>query len=592
MTRTDPWELLGVAEGSSVDEIKAAFRAKAGDVTRGVLLLAMRCRDDIKNVHPDVYRGELDAEAITTRLVLAYELLLEEVENPTGGRRWRREEEEEEEEGDLWPWVNEIRCLGQSCRSSCIVTAPFLFSYVEDTARARAMSPDAFQGWTVGGETKDRARYCVNLAVGQCPELCIHYVTSAQHAELTENLQGIVDGVVPLQEGAFDIQSYIAKSTIVNIPGITSNGSTAALFHLILPQRYVIVLLTLVCSAVCYIERVGFSIAYTAIAIREGVDQATKGWVMSAFYYGYASSQVPGSWASQKYGGRRVLTYSFVAWSVLCVLTPTESPPDSTGSGPNTVTLVIIRLLVGIAQGFIFPAIHTVLAQWTPPHEKSRAVSLSMSGMYLGAGIAMQILPGLVASRGPESVFQLVAAMGVAWTILWVKYATDPPGGATAFAHVPVGGGMGGHKGSEAELLPLVNGDGERGRGGREEKEEDEEEEEEQQRLKRLGFAVNHMDIAPRFAGVVMGVSNTAGTMAGVVGVAASGLILEAFSGGEGSGGVGSGGVGGVGGAGGGGGGGGGIDPGWWWVFFTPASLCVVSALIFNAFATGERIFE
>ncbi|CAI5951175.1 unnamed protein product, partial [Closterium sp. NIES-65] len=172
MTRTDPWELLGVAEGSSVDEIKAAFRAK------------------IKNVHPDVYRGELDAEAITTRLVLAYELLLEEVENPTGGRRWRREEEEEEEEGDLWPWVNEIRCLGQSCRSSCIVTAPFLFSYAEDTARARAMSPDAFQGWTVGGETKDRARYCVNLAVGQCPELCIHYVTSAQHAELTEKLQG------------------------------------------------------------------------------------------------------------------------------------------------------------------------------------------------------------------------------------------------------------------------------------------------------------------------------------------------------------------------------------------------------------------
>ncbi|CAI5960613.1 unnamed protein product [Closterium sp. NIES-64] len=379
--------------------------------------------------------------------------------------------------------------------------------------------------------------------------------------------------------------------SIVNIPGITSNGSTAALFHLILPQRYVIVLLTLVCSAVCYIERVGFSIAYTAIAIREGVDQATKGWVMSAFYYGYASSQlgiskvpgswasqmhggrlfrslsrcslfpfnlprpirlphpplshsqVPGSWASQKYGGRRVLTYSFVAWSVLCVLTPTESPPDSTGSGPNTVTLVIIRLLVGIAQGFIFPAIHTVLAQWTPPHEKSRAVSLSMSGMYLGAGIAMQILPGLVASRGPESVFQLVAAMGVAWTILWVKYATDPPGGATAFAHVPVGGGMGGHKGSEAELLPLVNGEGERGRvggtglesevvhrvgggggggggaggdnggsggvggggkgggltsstisalglgakGGSEDEEEDEEEEEEQQRLKRLG---------------------------------------------------------------------------------------------------------
>ena len=33
--------------------------------------------------------------------------------------------------------------------------------------------------------------------------------------------------------------------------------------------------------------------------------------------------------------------------------------------------------------------------------------------------------------------------------------------------------------------------------------------------LARGGFSVNHMDIAPRHAGVVMGISNTAGTLAG-----------------------------------------------------------------------------
>jgi ACS family sodium-dependent inorganic phosphate cotransporter len=31
----------------------------------------------------------------------------------------------------------------------------------------------------------------------------------------------------------------------------------------------------------------------------------------------------------------------------------------------------------------------------------------------------------------------------------------------------------------------------------------------------RGGFSVNHMDIAPKYAGIVMGVSNTAGTLAG-----------------------------------------------------------------------------
>ena len=32
----------------------------------------------------------------------------------------------------------------------------------------------------------------------------------------------------------------------------------------------------------------------------------------------------------------------------------------------------------------------------------------------------------------------------------------------------------------------------------------------------RGGFSVNHMDIAPKYAGPLMGISNTAGTLAGI----------------------------------------------------------------------------
>lgn len=43
------------------------------------------------------------------------------------------------------------------------------------------------------------------------------------------------------------------------------------------PQRYVTVLLTFLCTCVCYIERVGFSMAYTAAANEAGVGEAVKG---------------------------------------------------------------------------------------------------------------------------------------------------------------------------------------------------------------------------------------------------------------------------------------------------------------------------
>jgi ACS family sodium-dependent inorganic phosphate cotransporter len=42
------------------------------------------------------------------------------------------------------------------------------------------------------------------------------------------------------------------------------------------------------------------------------------------------------------------------------------------------------------------------------------------------------------------------------------------------------------------------------------------------------GYGVNHLDIAPRYAGILMGLSNTAATLPGIIGVAAVGFIVEA----------------------------------------------------------------
>lgn len=436
------------------------------------------------------------------------------------------------------------------------------------------------------------------------------------------------------------------------------------------PKRYLIVILTFISTCVCYIERVGFSIAYTVAADAAGVNQSSKGTILSVFYYGYACSQVPGGWAAQKIGGRKVLLLSFVLWSSTCFLLPLD---------PNRVfMLVVARLLVGVSQGFIFPSIHTVLAQWVPPHERSRSVSLTTSGMYLGAAMGMLLLPSLVKYQGPESVFLAEAALGGMWSLLWFKYASDAPrselpkataagfgesvlpmrstqkikvengGNSAKAAKIPwkkilvslpvwaivvnnftfhyalyvlmnwlptyfelglrlslqemgsskmmpylnmfifsnIGGVVADHLITKRILsvtktrkflntlgfivaslalmaLPIFRTSGGAifcssvALGFL--------------ALGRAGFAVNHMDIAPRYAGIVMGVSNTAGTLAGIIGVDLTGQLLEAaktnyadLSSPE----------------------------SWRAVFFIPGLLCVFSSFIFLLFSTGERIFD
>eukprot|EP00976_Prorocentrum_cordatum_P077596 1182759-Prorocentrum_minimum.AAC.4 len=58
--------------------------------------------------------------------------------------------------------------------------------------------------------------------------------------------------------------------------------------------------------------------------------------------------------------------------------------------------LSVTRVLVGIAQGAIFPSIHNELGKWKDvvgPQYFSTVVSLITSGMYLGSAVAMLVLP-------------------------------------------------------------------------------------------------------------------------------------------------------------------------------------------------------
>lgn len=75
------------------------------------------------------------------------------------------------------------------------------------------------------------------------------------------------------------------------------------------------------------------------------------------------------------------------------------------------------------------------------------------------------------------------------------------------------------------------------------------------------GFSVNHMDIAPRHAGTLMGITNTAGTIPGIVGVYVSGLILQ--------------------------------QTGSWALVFQAASgVTLVGLVVFLLFARGDKLFD
>lgn len=85
--------------------------------------------------------------------------------------------------------------------------------------------------------------------------------------------------------------------------------------------------------------------------------------------------------------------------------------------------------------------------------------------------------------------------------------------------------------------------------------------------LSRGGWAVNHMDIAPRHAGVVMAIANGAGTLAGVVGVSFTGNILEAMGGPT-------------------------EAMAWTVALGVVACICLTALVVFNFLARGDTLFH
>lgn len=130
------------------------------------------------------------------------------------------------------------------------------------------------------------------------------------------------------------------------------------------------------CTLVCYIERQGYSIAFTEIANEADLSESSKGRVLSSFFIGYAGMQLPGGWLAARHGGSRVLAASFAIWGFISLFITPGAIHDN-----KTEFMTACRIAVGASQGLFIPASHTLLADWIPVHERGRLVSLAMSGM-------------------------------------------------------------------------------------------------------------------------------------------------------------------------------------------------------------------
>ncbi|CAN1356666.1 Chaperone protein dnaJ C76, chloroplastic [Linum perenne] len=172
------YAVLGVDPGCSAAEIKAAFRAK------------------VKQFHPDVAGGGgKGSDVMIRRVIDAYESLSTYTRSEIIERECMDPFDKPECEAfDIF--VNEVVCIGKE-------RAPQAFAFSSiGTARARSQ-----------GHSED---YQVQMAAGQCPRSCIHFVTPSQRIVLEEELDIILNAHYDCSAETELLYSLIVKARYEN----------------------------------------------------------------------------------------------------------------------------------------------------------------------------------------------------------------------------------------------------------------------------------------------------------------------------------------------------------------------------------------
>ena len=187
-----------------------------------------------------------------------------------------------------------------------------------------------------------------------------------------------------------------------------------------IPQRFNLVFYSTLAVIICYIDRVNISVAIIPMQEQFEWSESQVGWIFSSFYLGYMLTMALGGYLSDKFGGKRVLGWGVVAWSIFTILTPIAAHN-------GFFTLFFIRILMGVGEGVTFPAWHSLYARWIPFNERTRAIAFTNSGISLGTIIGFIGTQMIIIAMGWEWAFYIFGIAGLVWFVFWHENVTSYP---------------------------------------------------------------------------------------------------------------------------------------------------------------------
>ena len=182
-------------------------------------------------------------------------------------------------------------------------------------------------------------------------------------------------------------------------------------------MRWYIVAMAFLGTSINYIDRANLGVALPSLKTEFHLSPEMSGLILGAFFWTYASFQLPSGWFVDKVGPRIAYTVAVVWWSIFT---------SATAIARGFASMFGFRLLLGIGEAPAYPTNAKSVAEWFPKSERAFATAIYDSGARAGTVAALPLCTWIIKSWGWRSSFVITGIIGIVWSLVWYALYRHP----------------------------------------------------------------------------------------------------------------------------------------------------------------------
>ncbi|MBB5158075.1 MFS transporter [Saccharopolyspora phatthalungensis] len=155
-------------------------------------------------------------------------------------------------------------------------------------------------------------------------------------------------------------------------------------------------LLLFLIYTVAFADRQNISVAAPEMVKELHLSSTVLGVLLSAFFWGYVLTQVPGGMLANRIGPRWVIVGTLVVWGAAAI---------ATGLVSGYYQLLAVRFAMGLAEGAVWPSFAVMFINWYPDSERGRAINFSEMALPISSIIMAPTAGWLIAAYNWETMF-------------------------------------------------------------------------------------------------------------------------------------------------------------------------------------------